>query len=248
MRYRVAKHGLTLHLAMMYSNNEFLLRTKMPLPGGNFGPLPPHVLRDIKTIRLVLEKDVHSYLYKRLDVHENFLRRFVMAINENSEDACRRSLLKQFDIEFKTTAGKRDYKYGFNTTELNELGDSHWIDSQNQTAAACMYTLEVLTELPKIEKVGITGTPAWFAECLALCIRGKGGQVLPLRWQKQRMKNKNGVPRYRSMRPETAPSLDWAEFAERNGIELPDRMVAFFQKHSARWPRLELQAVAETKK
>ena len=96
----------------------------------------------------------------------------------------------------------------------------------------CMYTLEVLTELPKIEDVEITGPPTWFAECLALCISGQGGSVLLLRWPNRRLKNKKGMPRYKSLRPDDNPSLDWSEFSQRNDIKLPDHMVEFFQQHA----------------
>jgi hypothetical protein len=44
------------------------------------------------------------------------------------------------------------------------------------------------------------------------------------------------MPRYKSERPDDAPSLDWGEFAERNDIELPDCMLEFFKKHKARFP------------
>lgn len=98
--------------------------------------------------------------------------------------------------------------------------------------------LEALTELRLIDKVKVTGVSRWYAECLQSCVNGKGCSVLPLHWRSRRIKNDRfGTLRYKSERFDNELSLDWAEFAERNNIELPDRLLDFFKKHNAHFPR-----------
>jgi hypothetical protein len=101
-----------------------------------------------------------------------------------------------------------------------------------------MYMLEALTELRLIDNVKVTGVSRWYAECLQSCVNGKGCPVLPLHWRSRRIKNDRfGTLRYKSERFDDELSLDWAEFAERNNIELSDRLLDFFKKHNAHFPR-----------
>lgn len=64
----------------------------MPMSGGNFGPFHPHTLRNIKIIRLVVEK--YPCQQKSLSGRRDFFRRFIEAINANNDDSNHMSLLR----------------------------------------------------------------------------------------------------------------------------------------------------------
>jgi hypothetical protein len=96
-----------------------------------------------------------------------------------------------------------------------------------------MYSLEALTQLRGIERVEVTGSrlPTWFSQCLQLAIQGKGGDVLPIDYPevevKQAMPKRvmGAKRRFKKVMRTTKlwhePSLNWEEFAARNGIQIP---------------------------
>jgi hypothetical protein len=65
----------------------------MPMPGGNFGPIRPHILRNIRIIGLLVKRNLR--VQKDLSGHRNFLRLFVEAINAHTNDSNHLSLLKE---------------------------------------------------------------------------------------------------------------------------------------------------------
>ena len=90
-----------------------------------------------------------------------------------------------------------------------------------------MFGLESLATLRGIRDVKVTGVSQWFAECLQLCIQGKGGKVQEIDWPVVEITRRKGVKSYRrkkvlvSTRKWHQPTLDWREFAERNHVEVP---------------------------
>jgi hypothetical protein len=93
-----------------------------------------------------------------------------------------------------------------------------------------MFGLESLTALRGIKHVAIKGVPEWYAECLEVCIKGKGGEILETEWpiaevrrkKKSMWQNGKGKIAWATSRKWYQPKLDWKEFAERNGVGLPE--------------------------
>lgn len=91
-----------------------------------------------------------------------------------------------------------------------------------------MFALEPLTELSTVKNVNLVGLPGWFAACLAMRLRGEGGDLSTIEWPVKMVKRKGKGGRWRadrrvqvSTRHCSQPIYDWQEFAQRNGIALP---------------------------
>lgn len=91
-----------------------------------------------------------------------------------------------------------------------------------------MFGLESLVSLHGIKDVEITGVPDWYATCLQLAIRGKGGEVEETEWPLVRVKKsrttwcKKSKMVWVSTRKWYQPVFNWKEFAERNGVQVPE--------------------------
>lgn len=92
------------------------------------------------------------------------------------------------------------------------------------------FILEALANIPGVEEVVLSSEEHihWFAQCLALRIRGEGGELKPLEWRMQTIKShrwKDDLTKAEEVTVTTwkvgLPTLDWMEFAQRNGIAIP---------------------------
>jgi hypothetical protein len=98
---------------------------------------------------------------------------------------------------------------------------------ENQSA------LEALAPLRGIKEFHITGVDKWFAQCMQLCIQGKGGDVKDNQYPYVQLKRRKVGTRktkeyVRNTKKWYMPGLDWKEFAERNGIKLPADVERFW--------------------
>jgi len=187
-----------------------------------------HTLRRMRYIHLVL--DTHRPAVE----NEQFLKSFVEIISGHDEGVSDMSMLT--GLEVRLTINGKDYEYD-DLAEANSTAASmyHW---SNTSIERCMFTLEVLTKLPKIEHVKIFGPPKWLVQCLQLGIQDGGCSIAELRWPTRKVrKTKNHASYHRSARLAGEPILDWQQFAQLNVIALPKRMTNFFQRHNASYPR-----------
>lgn len=97
-----------------------------------------------------------------------------------------------------------------------------------------MFTLEVLSGIKRLEKVTVEGPPSWFAECLVLHLTGRGGPpASTLSWPTEcRMRSVHAPGERKWQRAATRqfwqPTLDWREYALRNGTEFPNDIDRYF--------------------
>ncbi|KAF2999872.1 hypothetical protein E8E13_008043 [Curvularia kusanoi] len=202
--------------AMLYKGNQFSVSTRSPLTrGGDVGPLSPIDLRRVTSLHVLLDFRLRP-VGASIECHQRFMRRFVDAISgrDGNDD---KAMLRRVEVKVQVSSIYSD---------ALDMGDI----TVFQSFTRGMRILEVLRELPRVECVEFAGLPTWFATCLALCIRGEGGQVQLLDWPTLRWENRLGMVNFTSTRPEDVPLLDWGEFAHRNNIELPNAMASFFQK------------------
>lgn len=144
--------------------------------------------------------------------HRGRLEHFINILKEHSDDEDKKSLLKHLRVK---------YQRGYEWYEPSILRMSR------------KYALESLAALNGIEEVEIEGNelPDWYKKCLQLCINGKGGDVLPVDYPDiQIKKRKNGFTRryvevWQSTKAWYMPALNWEEYAERNGVEIPPDVV-----------------------
>lgn len=79
-----------------------------------------------------------------------------------------------------------------------------------------------------VDEVTCGGIPPWFGECLAMRIRGQGGELERLHWPTVKTKKRRKVEYSRAKTVEVSAwkswdaILDWLDFAQRNGILVPD--------------------------
>jgi hypothetical protein len=117
---------------------------------------------------------------------------------------------------------------------------------EGEPRAGEKFELEVLSGLKRqLKKVTVEGPPEWFAKCLVLHLTGRGGPpVSTLSWPTKLVRQKppklvrrktTRVPSMQkskfksvSTRQFWQPTLDWREYALRNGIELPDDIDKYF--------------------
>lgn len=96
-----------------------------------------------------------------------------------------------------------------------------------------MFALEELAALRGVEEVDVTGVEPWFARCLECVMTGKGGDVREVDWPLVEITRQKGTSKKRKKAWVTSrkwyqPMLDWKEFAERNGIEIPETIDEFY--------------------
>jgi hypothetical protein len=215
----VQKHILTSCSAMLYCKNRFSFGTDLPLPNEMLTRLPYHSLRNIRNVQILLNAR-HT-----AEQHDKFLQHFVSIMNARNEDISRRPILKKLEVRL-WVPGMDELYDNLSTFTLNDLNRE-------------MHILEILVGLPKVDAVEIFGVPAWLSQCLATCIEGGYGSVVPkLCWTMNKVKKtKTRAACHESVRLAIEPILDWTEFAEKHRIVLPESYVSFYARHNAQYPR-----------
>jgi hypothetical protein len=182
-----------------------------------FGPLeqPNHtrVLRELQRVELEYGRPIFSVSCAHRE--RDHLQHFVDTFNDRAEDSDQHSVLHTLKVRIPEHI----------TVVLG-------IDRGE------MFDLEVLSGLKRqLKKVTIEGPPSWFAQCLVLHLTGRGGPpVSTLSWPtKLKRRKTTRVPskqKWKFKRVTTRqfwqPTLDWREYALRNGIELPDDIDRYF--------------------
>jgi hypothetical protein len=199
----------------------------LPLQKGKLPRTQQQVLRKAKDIQLELNTDCAP---KQL---EEYLNCFVDTINANNKDSSGIALLRRLHVKMMLNGQDCDYD------DLASTDPNHdsWGGSPTRRTEGCMFTLEILARLPKIERVKISGPPKWFSECLELYMQGGGGTVEELyRLPRKVKKTKTHPVYYKSSRLDGQPILNWEPFARRNNIELPERITNYYQRHKAQRP------------
>lgn len=141
------------------------------------------------------------------------LEYFVEVLKQHADDASQSSLLTQFTI---------------NVTDCTQL---HYMRNIGPTRARpgidkYMFGLEGLVGLTGIKEVSVGGVPHWYAKCMQLCVQGTGGEVKETEWPLMKVNQTTG-PRKKKVKWVSArrwwqPVWNWKEFAERNGVEMPE--------------------------
>jgi hypothetical protein len=182
-----------------------------------FGPLeqPNHtgILRELQSVELQFGNPICSI--SGANRERDHLQHFVDAFNDRAEDPGQQSALHTLKVRISE----------YITVVLGtDLGEN--------------FTLEVLSGLKRqLKKVTVEGPPSWFAQCLVLHLTGRGGPpVSKLSWPTKIKRRKiTHVPSKQkwkfkrvSTRKDWQPTLDWREYALRNGIELPDDIDRYF--------------------
>lgn len=153
---------------------------------------------------------------------------YVVAVfNAHADDENQKALLHELKVDFKaesTAQNFRGYRWRYKYPRPR-------IPPVN--TEKCMFILDSLAALRGIKKVEITGLPDWYARCLQTCIQGKGGDVQETDWplirvKKQRDYTKTPRKVWVTTRKWYNPIFNWKEFAERNGIDLPEDIDRFW--------------------
>ena len=136
---------------------------------------------------------------------------FVDILRQHGDDENKKSLLRRVGISLRCTQ------------PLDHI--SFW-----KCVNRGVFILEPLAALTGIEEVIIGSDPRldWFMQCLSLRMRGEGGELKKLEWptkttRRLRLRDKGKRPRKTTVstwKP-GIPTLDWFDFARRNGIEIP---------------------------
>ncbi|KAH7072455.1 hypothetical protein FB567DRAFT_203593 [Paraphoma chrysanthemicola] len=185
------------------------------------------LLRNLRSIHIeVLLNGNSHWTVKRQRARLDY---FVAVLKEHSDDDNRKSLLQELrvNVRIPTVEGLSYFPPGF---RISLQHAAHAL----KTPDKFMFGLESLATLRGIKDVKITGVAEWYAQCLQLCIQGKGGDVLETDWplvEVKRTKNhwsKQSKKTWVSTRKWYQPTLNWKEFAERNGIEVPDNIDRFW--------------------
>jgi hypothetical protein len=189
-----------------------------------FGPFhQPHqakILRDLQCVQLKVEmlKDGSP---AEADRRRGLLQYFVDAFHDDAEHPDQNPLLHTLEVRI--------------TGYISLLAP---LEKHKAAERENMFMLEGLSGLKRqLKKVTVEGPPSWFAQCLVLHLTGRGGPpVSKLSWPTKIKRRKiTHVPSKQkwkfkrvSTRKDWQPTLDWREYALRNGIELPDDIDRYF--------------------
>jgi hypothetical protein len=186
---------------------------------GPFGLLSsPHLTRHLRRVDLTI-----SFTKSEEDavaLHRVRINHFVDTIKQRATDVEKRPLLRCLHVRLISKGGHKKYLYPGLAPHI-----------ERYRFAEHMFNLERFTELTHIPTVEFAGLPEWFAKCLTLRVRGEGGDLNALKWPMETRRTKNGRfvrPWQGSTRQDWQASLDWMEFAQRNGIEMPEDASRFF--------------------
>ncbi|KAF1843420.1 uncharacterized protein K460DRAFT_378575 [Cucurbitaria berberidis CBS 394.84] len=213
---RAVLYGSNTYRFTVDSEAHFPLSLRSPDIFGPFGDnirLP--LLRNLRSIHIDVTltcsfSETEDGIYTTAYSHwvgkrqRSRLENFVELLKEYADDENRKSLLQELKVEMK--AGMRN----------NIL---------------LMFCLESLISLRGIRNVEIIGLPKWYAKSLQLCIQGKGGDVQEVDWPLVQVKRRrrcrvSGITSTKkewvTTRKWYQPTLNWKEYAERNGIPTPE--------------------------
>jgi hypothetical protein len=196
-------------------------------PFGNGAGIRLPLLRNLRSIHIEVLLDGNSHwTVKRQRARLDY---FVEVLKAHSDDENRKSLLRELkiDVRIPTMSGlsHRPPAYRINLQDLVQAP---------KTPDKFMFGLESLAALRGIKDVSITGVAGWYSQCLQLCIQGKGGEVLETDWPLVQVKRskirwtKKTKRTWATTRKWYQPTLNWKEFAERNGIAIPDDIDRFW--------------------
>jgi hypothetical protein len=184
-----------------------------------FGPFGEHdklpLLRNLRSIQIdmCLNDNTH-WGVKRQRAR---LEYFVSVLKDHSDDEHKKSLLQELSVTMSHLhRSVRQARYHPRPPASRRITEEMY-----------MFSLESLTTLRGIKHVDIKGVPQWYAKCLELCIQGKGGEVQETKWPMVQIKRKKknmwqrGKTAWVTSRQWYQPTLDWKEFAQRNGVEVP---------------------------
>lgn len=202
---------------VLYGDNTFVFKidasahekTSLKSPE-IFGPFrhPERMplLRELRSVELnVSVTDLTHWAVLR---HRARLEYFVSVLKEHSDDETQKSLLKKLAVNFSV---------------------AHYFDMFSMIIEDnARYGLEGLTSLRGIDEVQISGVPDWYAQCLQLCIQGKGGSLNLIDYPEVQVRKRasSTSTRWKKVFQTTKkwndPKFNWKEFAERNGITVPE--------------------------
>jgi hypothetical protein len=163
-------------------------------------------------IHMILDADSH-WVMKRQRAR---LEYFVEILKAYADDDDRKSLLQELNVEVSTDTAKTQSRF-----------DRPNYFPPPKDSEQFMFGLESLATLQGIKDVKVTGVSEWFAQCLQLCIQGKGGEVQETDWPLVEVIRSRGLASNKrkkvwvSTRKWYQPTLNWNEFAERNKINFP---------------------------
>jgi hypothetical protein len=184
---------------------------------GPFGtPQRLPLLRNLRSIVITVSlNDSTHWGVKRQRAR---LEYFVSVLKQHADDENKKSLLQSLCIHVdKPCNSRRRYS-------------PYSARSDAVTVEKFMFGLESLTELRGIKDVRVTGVPDWYAQCLELSVQGNGGDVHKYSWPFSARKKWNGEGKAQrvSLMKWWHPTLDWMEFAARNGLEVPEDLGKFW--------------------
>ncbi|KAF2264095.1 hypothetical protein CC78DRAFT_533535 [Lojkania enalia] len=232
--FRVNKLVSSEALAILYGENTFqfcvdgLSHSPKSLQSPQiFGPLGRDIslplLRNLRSIEIVVSISTPGHWATKR--HRSRLELFVNVLKAHADDENQKSLLKHLKVRFD---GRSKSRGANGSTKF-------WYGPEFRNKHEYIFGLESLAALRGIEEVEVDGLPDWYARCLELCINGTGGDILPLDYPDILVKRKvdskvqGGRPRFKKAWQTTRvwyqPTLNWEEFATRNGVELPHHHV-----------------------
>jgi hypothetical protein len=133
-------------------------------PFGTPNRLP--LLRNLRSIIIVVSlNDSTHWGVKRLRAR---LEYFVSVLKQHADGDNKKSLLQNLSIQFSES--------------LNARPDPFYTALSISTLERFIFGLESLASLRGVKVVSVTGVPDWFAQCLAMCIQGNGGNVHKYLW------------------------------------------------------------------
>lgn len=225
--------------AVLYNGNTFRVyinarshhenSLSSPLIFGLFGdPHLIHLTRDFRRIRLTLDiNDLDTYGIIRIRSRVQYL---VDTLKKYAGDETRKSLLKGLHIRLLLHG--HHLEYNRRCKYLRKGHRQQRLETGNRHIMRHMFTLEPLAQLHALDEIRLVGCPAWFTECLLLRLRGDGGPLSELKWPTKIERRVRASKRYKKAEVSTRqcwqPVYDWAGFANRNGIAVPDEAAEFF--------------------
>ncbi|KAI2483465.1 hypothetical protein Ptr902_05782 [Pyrenophora tritici-repentis] len=167
-------------------------------------------LRNLRHIRIDLVANNYHWAVKRQRAR---LEYFVEILKMHADDADKKSLLEHLEVHFTMTP--RNFLFPRDIEES-------------------MFVLESLASLRGIKHVDFTGLPDWYSNCMQLVIKGEGGDVEMTDWPLMEVKRRTYLLNNRmkvhwvTSRKWYQPTLNWKEFAERNGVDVPEDIDKFW--------------------
>lgn len=196
-------------------------------------PARKHLLRDLRLI--TLHVDVNDGAPLAIKRHRERLEQFAEELQKNSHDSEHKSLLKKLKVDWFTTSLNPAPYGGRGSWMTMGMGIPNVaIRSTDEDQKNYIFGMEGLTALSGVDEVEITGAflPPWLIECLTRCLKGSAEPPSPIDYPdivvRRMNRNKwNGARRtYKYVEVSTKkwcdPWLNWSEFADREGIEVPE--------------------------